>query len=178
MSDTTTQQFKDGRRSMPQPGPEQGLAECMDQFSRTFEASARRWELVVYPSLVAFIVLAAYGFFLVYSLTDSVSRIADRMDAISIQIGYMESIAQHTGRMESIAANFSAVAGDLDRVAADMERVAVVIDEQSDTMIGMAGSMESMTAAMHLMRQDVATISWNIHNVSRPMNFMNNMVPW
>ncbi len=178
MSDTTTQQFKDGRHALPQPGPEQGLAECMDQFSRTFEASARRWELIVYPSLVAFIVLAAYGFYLVYSLTDSVSRIADRMDAISIQIAYMDSIAESTGRMESIAANFSAVAGDLNRVAADMDRVAAGVDEESGTMLGMAASMESMTAAMHLMRQDVATMSWNLHNVSRPMNFMNNMAPW
>ena len=41
------------------------MAACLDNFSRTFEASARRWELVVYPSLLAFIVLAAYGFFLI-----------------------------------------------------------------------------------------------------------------
>lgn len=178
MSDSTKEQLSAGRQALPQPGPEQGLAQCMDQFSRTFEASARRWELIVYPSLVAFIVLAAYGFYLVYSLTDSVSRIADRMDAISIQIAYMDSIAENTGRMQSIAANFAAVTGDLDRVAADMNRVAAGVDEESDTMIGMAGNMESMTAAMHLMRQDVATMSWNLHNVARPMNFMNNMVPW
>ena len=40
----------------------------MDRLSEAFESSARRWELIVYPSLFAFIILAAYGFFLVYSL--------------------------------------------------------------------------------------------------------------
>ena len=40
----------------------QDMAACMDKFANSFEASARRWELVVYPSLLAFIVLAAYGF--------------------------------------------------------------------------------------------------------------------
>lgn len=43
----------------------QSMTSCLDKFSRTFEASARRWELVVYPSLLAFIILAAYGFFLI-----------------------------------------------------------------------------------------------------------------
>ena len=171
MSDSNTQSIRDGRDTLAQPGPEQGLAACMEQFSRTFEASARRWELIVYPSLVAFIVLAAYGFSLVYSLTNSVSRIADRMDAISVQIAYMDSIAESTARMGSIAADISVV-------AADMNRVAAGVDQEAATMIGMAASMETMTGAMHLMRQDMATMSWNLHNVSRPMKFMNNMAPW
>ena len=38
------------------------MAQYMSQFARSFEASARRWELVVYPSLLAFIVLAIYGY--------------------------------------------------------------------------------------------------------------------
>ena len=52
------------------------MAACMDKFARTFEASARRWELIVYPSMLAFIVLAAYGFFLIYTLTGDVGRLA------------------------------------------------------------------------------------------------------
>ena len=34
------------------------MAQYMSQFARSFEASARRWELVVYPSMLAFIILA------------------------------------------------------------------------------------------------------------------------
>ena len=55
------------------------MASCMDKFATTFEASARRWELVVYPSLLAFIVLAAYGFYLIYTLTGDISRLARSM---------------------------------------------------------------------------------------------------
>ena len=39
----------------------------MDRLSAAFETSARRWELIVYPSLFAFVILAAYGFYLVFS---------------------------------------------------------------------------------------------------------------
>jgi len=47
----------------------------MDKFARVFAASAKRWEVVVYPSLLAFIVLAAYGFYLIYSMTSDVHRV-------------------------------------------------------------------------------------------------------
>jgi hypothetical protein len=35
----------------------QDMATCLDKLARSFEASARRWELVVYPSLLAFITM-------------------------------------------------------------------------------------------------------------------------
>ena len=37
--------------------------DAMDRFVKVFEASARRWELVIYPTMLAFVILAAYGFF-------------------------------------------------------------------------------------------------------------------
>ena len=43
----------------------QANAYAMDRLSQAFENSARRWELIVYPTLFAFIILAAYGFYLV-----------------------------------------------------------------------------------------------------------------
>jgi hypothetical protein len=33
------------------------MTACMDNFSCTFEASARRREVIVYPSIIAFIIL-------------------------------------------------------------------------------------------------------------------------
>ena len=34
---------------------------AIDRLSQSFAASAKRWELIVYPSLFAFMILAAYG---------------------------------------------------------------------------------------------------------------------
>jgi len=36
----------------------------LERLANTFDSSARRWEMVVYPSLFAFVLLAGYGFFL------------------------------------------------------------------------------------------------------------------
>jgi len=59
------------------------LSQSMDELTKTFTASARRWEMIVYPSMFAFILLATYGFFLIYSLTQDVGSIATEMKAIN-----------------------------------------------------------------------------------------------
>ena len=63
------------------------FAECGDcsgmvlaEFAKSFDKSARRWELIVYPSLFAFIILAMYGFFLIYSLTQDIRTMAASID--------------------------------------------------------------------------------------------------
>ena len=48
----------------------------MDRLATAFESSAHRWELMVYPSLFAFIILASYGFFLIYSLTTDIAHMS------------------------------------------------------------------------------------------------------
>jgi len=52
----------------------------MEQFVRSFQQSARRWEIVVYPAMFAFALLAAYGFFLIYSLTSDMTKMARSID--------------------------------------------------------------------------------------------------
>jgi len=52
----------------------------MEQFVSSFQQSTRRWEIIVYPAMFAFVVLAGYGFFLIFSLTDDMSNMADSMD--------------------------------------------------------------------------------------------------
>ena len=56
-------------------------AYAIDRLSQTFETSAKRWELIVYPSLFAFIILAAYGFYLVFSLAKDVHYLAISVDS-------------------------------------------------------------------------------------------------
>ena len=55
----------------------------LNKFARILEASARRWEVIIYPSMLAFIVLAACGFYLIYSMTSDVHRVTGQMDPIT-----------------------------------------------------------------------------------------------
>ena len=80
MSDKITnidQQDSAGKGSPREVFPE---GDAMDRFVRVFETSARRWELIIYPAMLAFVVLAGYGFFLIYTLSKDISTLAQGMD--------------------------------------------------------------------------------------------------
>lgn len=124
------------------------LGRSMESLSKAFSASARRWELIVYPSLVAFIILALYGGFLIYRLTTDVHKVTSHMEAI---------------------------AKDMRQVSQNMVLITQTVDAQSVAMRDMALHMRNMSIAMGQMRYDISVMN---HNVSRPMSFMNSFMPW
>ena len=141
----------------------------LDQLSKAFTASARRWELIVYPSLFAFVLLAAYGFFLIYSLTKDIGRVADTMDSINVD---MHRVAE---TMETVSQNMHRVVINMDSVSKNMVIMTQTLDNQSATMREMAYSMRGMNVSMAQMRHDISILNTS---VSRPMSFMNSFMPW
>ena len=142
------------------------MAACLDNFSRTFEASARRWELVVYPSLLAFIVLAAYGFFLIYTLTGDVSRLARSMESVVVS-------------MDGVVTTMTTVSGNVAAMSSNLTSIADDVGEGSDTMASMHESMVEIKETMHVMtvpmyqiRHDMAGMNNNMHRVAQPMRMM------
>ena len=149
-----------GDEDMPQ-----NMAACMDKFAKTFEASARRWELIVYPSMLAFIVLAAYGFFLIYTLTGDVGRLARSMETVT---GSMNDVS---GNVTRISGNLSLIAHDMGDGTDSMRKMLVKMDKMN-TNIGV------MTVPMYQMRNDMGQMSQNIHDVSSPMQMVSGITPW
>lgn len=127
------------------------MGESLDKLSTAFMESARRWEMIVYPSLFAFIILAGYGFFLIYSLTKDVHLVVQDMHKI-------------TTSMERMVVN-------MDTVSKNMVVMTQTVDNQSSSMREMVYHVRGMNMSMNQMRHDMS-------NVSRPMNFMNDFLPW
>ena len=158
-------------RTMPVTGEEAiplNMAVCMDKFARTFEASARRWELIIYPSMLAFIVLAAYGFFLIYTLTGDVGRLARSMETVTVA-------------MTDVSANMAAVSGNVAYMNGNISSIAMDIGDGTDYMENMLVKMDTMnanigvmTVPVYQMSNDMGHMSKNIHDVSSPMK----MIPW
>jgi flagellin-like hook-associated protein FlgL len=127
---------------------ELGDANSMERLASTFENSARRWEMIVYPSLFAFIVLACYGFFLIYSLTHDVSSLARDVSKLT------QSIDRMVGNMDSIT-------GDMGTISSNMESI--------------TSSTQSMAVSADLMRYQMGAMNYNI---GRPMSQMSSFMPW
>lgn len=116
-------------------------AECIDRFTRNFAESSRRWEMIVYPSLFAFIVLAAYGFFLVYSLSHDISNMTKEVQRLTITVGAM------LDDMDLVAANMQAVSGTMDQVSRKMD----VLQPMSKSVESLDQSAQAMSVTTNAM---------------------------
>ena len=148
------------------------LAVCMDKFSRSFETSARRWELVVYPSLLAFIVLAAYGFFLIYTLTSDVKRLAGSMETMVTAINDMSAdMNTVSGNVARMSGNLSTIATDVGTGSQDMNHLLVKLDSINS-------SVGVMTVPMYQIRNDMGRMHHTLHEATGPMKVVSGMFPF
>ncbi len=148
------------------------MAACMDKFARSFEASARRWELVVYPSLLAFIILAAYGFFLIYTLTSDVSRLAKSMETVVIS---MTDVAVN---MNAVSGNVAHISGNLSTIATDVGSGSENMEDLLVKMEGINTSVGVMTVPMYDIRNSMGRMNNTMHDATGPMKMMGGMFPF
>jgi uncharacterized protein YoxC len=156
--------------------------DAMERFANAFEASARRWELIVYPALLAFVVLAAYGFFLIYTLSKDINTLARGMDPemgkhlshISESVIYLsENIRTMTRRVHDMSVSVDDMSGKMDSLE-HLEPMLINMRGMNSSMSNMNQSMHLMTLTGDAMRGEMGRMG----NSMRPLNFMNNFVPW
>lgn len=156
--------------------------DAMDRFARTFEASARRWELIIYPAMLAFVVLAAYGFFLIYTLSKDIHTLALGMDPnMAKNLGNMsdsviilsENVRTMTRRIYKMSDTLEDMSAKMDFLE-QLDPMLVNMRGMNSSMANMNQNMQRMTVTGDQMRYDMGTMS----NSMRPLNFMNQFVPW
>jgi methyl-accepting chemotaxis protein len=144
-------------------------AYAVDRLSLAFENSARRWELIVYPSLFAFILLAAYGFYLVFSLAKDIHYLAKTVDtSMMIVASNMQVMSDNVAQM---SANVRTMAVSVDSMSRDVATLEPILT----SMQSMDQAIRTMTLTTGNMRDDMAVMN---RNISRPMSFVNSFVPW
>ncbi len=142
---------------------------AMHRLSQAFETSARRWELIVYPSLFAFIILAAYGFYLVFSLAKDVHHLSISVDSnMVVMASNMQSMSDH---MNQMSANVRTMAVSVDSMSRDVS----TLEPMLTAIQTMEQSMQSLNMNTAVMRDDFGVMN---RNISRPMHFMNWFMPW
>jgi methyl-accepting chemotaxis protein len=161
--------------------------DALERFAKTFEASARRWELVVYPSLFAFVILAAYGFFLVFSLANDVAVLARSVDT---QMG--ENMASMSSNIKNLALNIDHMAENINTMALNLG----TMTKDVHTLSTEVGSIAADTKQMKPINDQITSLGQSVHliaiavphmqrdmsimnqSISRPLSFMNNFMPW
>ena len=156
--------------------------DAMDRFVRVFEASARRWELVVYPAMLAFVVLAAYGFFLIYTLSKDIHTLASGMDPdMAKNLSHIsESVIYLSENVRTMTRRVYHMSESVETMADRMEALEY-LEPMLTNMHGMNLSMESMNQNMHTMNLNIDAMRYDMGDMShsmKPMKRMNNFMPW
>jgi hypothetical protein len=122
------------------------------------ELDARRLKLIVYPALFAFILLSAYGFYLIYHLAQDVHTLT--LEIASLNRVVDSNVGSMTDNLEKITERMAAVPP----IAASMATI-------TRNMENMNWSTAAMAASTNHMQHDMRNLN---HSVSTPMN----MMPW
>jgi len=147
-----------------------------DRLSEVFESSARRWELIIYPSLFAFIVLALYGFYLIYNLQRDVHYLAISVDTnMTTLAGNMQSVSQNMGQLTTNVRAMTVSLDSIDRKVGTLEPMLANINSMDNSMRHMTQTTQSLNTAAHGMNSHMYRMN---RDIGRPMRIMNTFMPW
>jgi uncharacterized protein YoxC len=145
----------------------------LQEFEMKADATTKRMQMLVYPAMLAFFILAAFGFFLIYSLTSDVNRMADTISHMSGSIDKnMNSIAgtmgDMSGQMTNLVSSTNKMSGNLGSMTNNTE-------EMVKSIGGMRSATYDMAASTNNMQRDM----WSLNkNISTPLSAMNKFLPW
>lgn len=137
------------------------------------QSSTRRIQMLVYPSLLAFVILASYGFYLVQSLTSNVAKMSKSMIVISNSIE--KDMAVISKNIVSMSGNMTSMVGSTHSMAGQMKQLVTATVGMKNDVGSMSHSINNMTASTRYMQQDMKSLN---HNISTPLSMFNKFLPW
>lgn len=143
----------------------------METFVKSFQQSARRWEVVVYPAMFAFIVLASYGFFLIYSLTSDMARIARSMDPNMGE--HMQSMAIH---MVKLSEQILVMSDTLNNISVKLDVMSPMLTHMHNMDLAMSNmdqAIEPMNPSIANMNLSIASMTQSIMRLDQSIQQMN-----
>ena len=136
-----------------------------NQLNNTLEINNHRWELIIYPALFAFILLAAYGFYMVYSLATDVHFLAISVDS----------------NMSIMSSNMTSMTDSVSKLSADVRVMGThieSIDDKMTVLVKMEADIENIGIIMKQMDTSTRQMSRDLRSTTRPMSMFNSIIPW
>lgn len=162
----------------------------IERMLRQMERGSRRWEKMVFPTLIAFILLAGYGFFLVYSVTRDMSIIAQtieedfRGDVLHIR-NDISKMVENVDKMQHTIASISVkieplqemgpLLAEIKNLDESVNEISSSVNSMDQSVVSMNNSMGNLDDSMYNMGRDVDDMN---DSFSSPTKMMRRMVPW
>ena len=146
-----------------------GYQDPLERLSDVFESSAKKWEMVVYPLMLGFALMSIYGFYLIFNLAKDIHYLAISVDS---------NMTVMSSNIQSMSENFSSISQNMNTMVVSMNSISDkvgTLEPILTNMDSMDNSMRSMTEATKRMTNDMHSMN---NNISKPVKFMGNFMPW
>ncbi len=154
-----------------------------NELAKTMTKGIRRWEKVIYPMMIGFVILAIYGFYLIYNVTKDMHSITNNMMSMTRAVVTMTNTMNQ--KMNQIDHQMGAINIHMDKMTQHMAAIPKMtgnIKEMTQAIHGMNSSIGYMNQYVYSMVRSTSDMSSNLgelnDNISAPMKSMNNVVPW
>ncbi len=134
-----------------------GVEDELQHFEARQVTVTRTLQMIVYPAMVAFIILSAYGFFLVQSLTTDVHRLTETIATMN----------------QTVHAQMSDIAGTMNTMNTQMGSLVKSTDQMTHNIVGMNSSTQNMAGNIQQMNASTQNMAVSTYNMQRDMWSMN-----
>ena len=143
------------------------VEEELQQFEEKQSSITRTLQMIVYPAMVAFIILAAYGFYLVQSLTTDVHRLADSIPKMYESVQAMN---------QSVHQNMTTISHVMTDMNTQVAKMTHSTQQMSTNMGDMTNSTQAMVSNIQQMNTSTQNIAASAYNMQRDMWTMNKSI--
>jgi hypothetical protein len=146
------------------------IDEANEEATQALESFENRWRYAVFPAMIAFIILAVFGFYLIYGMLQ-------RMEQLSTDVNRMTSvIAQVLPEMQR---NMGGISTDISELN---QAISANFPKLEQNIASMTKNMNLMSSSTHSIATTTANLDksmWEMNrNVSKPLSMINQVIPW
>ncbi len=143
---------------------------ALSRLADTFDKSARRWEMVVYPTMFAFILLAGYGFYLIYHLTHDIAVLSHSVTRMATIVS--DATPRVTQDMRDMSQDMRVMSGEIRTMSYQME----TLKPMSNNIANMTYTMTNLNRSVYGLQRDVGGMNRTISG--GPFGFMKDAMPF
>ncbi|RLA07892.1 MAG: hypothetical protein DRQ51_04495 [Gammaproteobacteria bacterium] len=143
----------------------------LEKIADLFKQSTRMWEKVVVPIIIAFMVLALFGFYVVFSVSSNASKMAENINLMNKD---MQIIATNMDNLDLMLTNMSSISNKMISMSGKIKDMKNQMGKINKSMQSMELSVANMSNSNYNMRRSFGKMS---QNISRPMSKFNSFLP-
>lgn len=161
------------------------LSCCNEEELRKRRTTSR----IIQGTLGLILILFVANSYCLYILSTGLSESLTMVDSMAVRFGQVTgSLNRVTGSVSSINVQLATLDGidaDMAKVSSEVSSISNALLGINSTITGLSGEVQTVDRSMGVINNQVYNLSGNVqqiggsvHKISKPMGFMNKMMPW